>query len=289
MTENGASLFRSDTPTGVIGQAKKLVSSPQTLTPNVVFSFHVPLCAVDIPIPDYSYKEFLGVKVNKAPATLKERQEARARIAKYYGVDPQNAVSTIYGPSWAHITVPDGDKADLPPNCQPIKNFRIFKVLVRLAEHAVGTTYHLNLYYKEELVGSVTVFAREDNSPCEACAVRRAAGSIVRGVITIPSRIINEIIVHSSVGPSKNTMDLTVGLIAQALSGRLVDVNGNVLASAQGGDAAAPVPAGQAAPRTIHPAEVALLSLAVAEDANDKNQPVHFFDWQRHVDLFVVR
>lgn len=185
--------------------------------------------------------------------------------------------------------MPDVGEADkLPPNFESIKNFRIFKVLVRLSEHAIGTSYHFNLYYKEELVGSVTVFAREDNSPCKACAVRRAADSIVRGVITIPSRIINEIIVHSSIDQSKNTMDLTVGLIAQAFSAKLVDLSGNVLASAQGDVAAAPVPAGQAAPRTIHPAEVALLSSAVAEDVKDKNQPVHFFDWKRHMDLFMV-
>ncbi|KAG8215731.1 common central domain of tyrosinase-domain-containing protein [Butyriboletus roseoflavus] len=237
----------------------------------------------------YSYKEFLGVKVDKAPATLKERQEARARIAKHYGVDPQKAASTIHAPSWTHITVPATNEAGLPPNFQPIKNFRMFKVLVRLHEHAIGTSYQFNLYYKEELVGSVTVFARENNSPCKACAVRRAADSVVRGVITIPSRIINEIIVHSSIPQAQNTMDITMNLVAQALSGKLEDLGGKVLATAQGGAVAAPVSAGQAAPRTIHPAEVSLLSAAVAEDITDKNQPVHFFDWQRHADIFPVR
>lgn len=289
MTGNLASSSHSGTQTGHTGQANKPASSLQMLTLNVVFlSLSGLIVDADAPLSDYSYKEFLGVKVDK-PASLKERQEARARIAKYYNVDPQKVVSTIHGPTWTHITVPSPGEIDLPPNFGPIKNFRIFKVLVRLSEHAIGTSYHFNLYYKQELVGSVTVFAREDNSPCKACAVRRSAASIVRGVITIPSRIINDIMVHSSVPQSKKTMNDTVALIAQAFSGKLVDQNGNPFASAQGGAGAAPVPAGQAAPRTIHPAEVALLSSAVAEHANDKNQPVHFFDWKRHVDLFPVR
>ncbi|KAH0835588.1 common central domain of tyrosinase-domain-containing protein [Lanmaoa asiatica] len=234
----------------------------------------------------YSYKEFLGVKVDKASASLKERQEARARIAKYYGVDPQKAASSIHAPSWTHITVPSASEVPLPPNFQPIKNFRVFKVLVRLAEHAIGTSYHFNLYYKEELVGSVTVFTRESSSPCKACAVRRAADSVVRGVITIPSRIINDIIVHSSMPQGQNTMDNTVKLITKALTGKLEDLGGKVIASAQGGTVAAPVLDEHAAPRTIHPAEVSLLSAAVAEDVKDKNQPVHFFDWQHHTDIF---
>lgn len=80
-----------------------------------------------------------------------------------------------------------------------------------------------------------------------------------------------------------------MNLVVQALSGKLEDLSGKVLATAQGGAVVPPVPAGQAAPRTIHPAEISLLSAAVAEDVTDKNQPVHFFDWQRHADIFPVR
>ena len=71
-------------------------------------------------------------------------------------------------------------------------------------------------------------------------------------------------------------MDNTVALITQAFSGKVMDLSGDT----------APVPDGQAAPRTIHPAEVTLVSSAVAEHGNDNNQPVHFIDWMRHVDLF---
>ncbi|KAG9312495.1 hypothetical protein JVU11DRAFT_6882 [Chiua virens] len=234
----------------------------------------------------YSYQEFLGVKVDKAASSPKERQEARARIAKYYDVDLQTDATKISLPSWQHIPVPGADEAELPSNFQPIQYFRVFKVLVQLYEHALGSSYYFNLYCKKELVGSVAVFAREDNSPCKACAVRRENQSVVRGVITIPPAIINKIIVHHSATPSEKTLDNTVNQIAQSLTGQLEDLSGNVIAFAQGGNQAPAVSADQAISKMIRPAEVTLLSSALAEHAEDDKQPVHFFDWQRHVDLF---
>lgn len=62
---------------------------------------------------------------------------------------------------------------------------------------ATARLIKLTFCYKQELVGSITIFARDDSSPCKACKVRRAAGSIVRGQITI-SLIINDIIVNSA-------------------------------------------------------------------------------------------
>ncbi|KAF8547991.1 hypothetical protein OG21DRAFT_1526784 [Imleria badia] len=123
----------------------------------------------------YFYEEFFGIKVDKALASLEEREEARENR-------------------------------------------------------------------QHELLYSVTVSVREDKSLCKACADRREADSIVRGVITIPSHIINGNIVHSNVPQSKR-MDETVGLTAQAFSGTLVCVNGHTIASAQGSVATSPVQA----------------------------------------------
>ncbi|KIK95283.1 hypothetical protein PAXRUDRAFT_141006 [Paxillus rubicundulus Ve08.2h10] len=80
-------------------------------------------------------------------------------------------------------------------------------------------------------------------------------------------------------------MDITTGLVTKALSGKLLDLSGKVLASAQGGQVAA-VPASHAASKRVQPVEVTLLSSAIAQHANDKNQPVHFFDWKPHKGLF---
>ena len=55
------------------------------------------------------------------------------------------------------------------------------------------------------------------------------ADSTLCGVIAIPSRIINDIIVQSSIPGSKKTMDNTVALIAQAFSGKVMDLSGDTV------------------------------------------------------------
>jgi tyrosinase len=239
----------------------------------------------------YSYKEFLGVKVDKPAANLQAQQEARARIAKYYSIDPQAAASHASSgttpPPLAHVPVPGVGEVDLPANFKSIRGFRLFIILVRLPEHAFGRSYNLQIYYKEkQLVGNVTVFTREDNSPCKACAFRRDTGAIVRGVISLQPSLVNEIIVNSGIDRSKNTMEITTGLITKALSGKLLDLSGKVLASASGGEDAAPVSSRDAAAKRVQPVEISLLSSAVAEHSDDKNKPVYFFDWKPHNSLF---
>ncbi|KAF9221154.1 Di-copper centre-containing protein [Gyrodon lividus] len=233
----------------------------------------------------YSYKEFLGVKVDKPADNLQQQQEARARIAKYYSIDPQ--LSAEKTGTHTHIEVPGVGDIDLPSNFQSIRGFRLFIILVRLPEHAFGRSYNFQVFYKNtQLIGNITVFAREDSSPCKACAFRRDGAALVRGVIAIPPRIVNEIIVNSGIDRSKNNMDITTGLVTKALSGKLLDLSGRVLASAKGGEDAATVPAGKAASKRVQPVEITLLSSAVAQHANDKNQPVYFFDWKPHKGLF---
>ncbi|KIK97473.1 hypothetical protein PAXRUDRAFT_221546 [Paxillus rubicundulus Ve08.2h10] len=190
----------------------------------------------------------------------------------------------------AHVPVPGVGEVDLPSNFQSIKGFRLFIILARLPEHAFGRSYNFQVFYKENnLIGNITVFAREDDSPCKACALRRESASLVRGVISIPPRIIHEIIVDSGIDCDNNTMDITTGLVTKALSGKLLDLSGKVLASAQGGEEVAAVPASHAASKRVQPVETTLLSSAIAQHADDKNQPVYFFDWMPHKGLFPVR
>ncbi|KAG6326413.1 hypothetical protein ID866_12676, partial [Astraeus odoratus] len=61
----------------------------------------------------YSYQEFLGIKVDKK-ATDAERVAARATIAKYYGFDPQAAVTKLNTDAWSHIPVTPATEAGLP-------------------------------------------------------------------------------------------------------------------------------------------------------------------------------
>ncbi|KAF9231287.1 hypothetical protein BU15DRAFT_82598 [Melanogaster broomeanus] len=212
------------------------------------------------------------------------KQEARARIARYYGVDPQRSARET---NRVEIPVPGVGEISLPTNFTSIRGFRLFVILARLPEHAFGHSYDLRIYYKEtKLIGNVSVFARPDNSPCKACAYRRTNTAVVRGVILIPPRIVNEIIVESGIDRSTNTMEITTELITRALTGKLLDVSGKLLASAKGGDSAEPVRDGDSAAERVQPVEVSLVSSGVAEHVNDSNQPVYLFDWNSHKGLF---
>ncbi|KAF9222229.1 Di-copper centre-containing protein [Gyrodon lividus] len=212
----------------------------------------------------YSYKKFLDIKVDEPAKTKQQQQEARARIAKFYRVDPQ-----AVAPASTQVPIQNVGEVNLPSHFRSIRGFRLFTIVARLPEHAFGRSYNFQVFYKENrLIGNVTVFTREDNSPCKACAFRRDAGSLVRGVIHIPPPIVSQIIVESGIDRSKNNMDITRGLLTKALSGKLLDLSG------------------KAAADRVQPAEITLYSTAVAQHANDKNQPVYYFNWQPHRGLF---
>ncbi|KAH7886251.1 common central domain of tyrosinase-domain-containing protein [Phlebopus sp. FC_14] len=239
----------------------------------------------------YSYKEFLGVKVDQPATDLKQRQDARARIAKYYTFNPQSASKSINSAAWSHLSASQSDVFGLPANLKSIDGFRVFIVLVRLPEHAFNRSYSFQLFFngtgnEHELIGSVTVFARSDHSPCQACAVRRDNGTVVRGVIPLRSSFVNQIIVNSGIDRTKATLDTTSASITKSLSGKLVDTAGKLLATAKGGDDVDIVPIGSSTAPKVTPVEISLLSSAVAEHVDDENHPVKLFDWKPHNDLF---
>ncbi|KAL4070071.1 common central domain of tyrosinase-domain-containing protein [Scleroderma yunnanense] len=237
----------------------------------------------------YSYQEFQGVKVDQDAADA-ERVAARARIAKFYGFDPQTAATQIDSEAWAHLPVTPAKDAGLPESFKEIKGFRLFIVVVRLPEHAFNRSYSFELYYnrnnESQLIGSVAVFARSDHSPCKACAKRREAGSVIRGVISLPTALVNEIIVNSGIDRTKATLETTTAEITETLSGRLLDMSGVLLATAEGGASAPPVPDRRAASSKIVPVETTLYTSGVAERTADEGRPPHLYDWQPHNDLF---
>ncbi|KAI6099390.1 common central domain of tyrosinase-domain-containing protein [Pisolithus croceorrhizus] len=240
---------------------------------------------------DYSYDEFLGIKVDQ-PATPEERRAARARIYEYYGFSPGEAATKTNKASWSHVPVRSAKEAGLPELFKEISNFRIFVVVVRLPEHAFNRSYNFELHYnhgtESRFIGAVTVFARPDHSPCKACAKRRASGSIIRGAIPLPFSLVNDIVVRSRAGRTNSTLETTTEDITRCLSGVLVDMAGKVLATARGGKEAPRVPDEESASETVMPAEVALYTSAAAEKTGDKKHPVHLFDWQAHNALFSV-
>ncbi|KIJ07266.1 hypothetical protein PAXINDRAFT_121149 [Paxillus involutus ATCC 200175] len=234
----------------------------------------------------YSYKEFMGVRVDIPAFNPIQQRLARAMIAIYYGINPIQSKQRTRAPSWAHLPVP-GSEIEIPKNFKLIQSYRHFIVLVRLPEHAFGHSYNFNLYYKGTLVGTTAVFTREINSPCAACANRRANASVVRGVIYVPPNLVDEIIADKIDSPDHALEDAT-NLITKSFQGKLLDLSGKELASAEGGKDVAVVPATDAAVERVLPAEITLYSAAVAEHDNPE-EPVQFLDWKPHNELFPVR
>ncbi|KAG1751810.1 common central domain of tyrosinase-domain-containing protein [Suillus lakei] len=221
----------------------------------------------------YSFPEFQGIKVDQAATSADERAAARKRVQAYYDFDPQAKAKQVVSQAWKQLPVPKKEDPAVPSNHTVIPHCRTFVVHVKLLEHAYNRSYSFQLHHKgnahssPQLVGTVTVFARPDHSPCKACAVRREAGSVVRGMIPIPP-------------------ELTLAHIKGEFVGRLVDATGSELAGAEGGLEAPQVPQNRATSGRVTPVEISLVSAAVAEHAEDKDRPVYLCDWQHHDAIF---
>ncbi|KAF9232554.1 hypothetical protein BU15DRAFT_81121 [Melanogaster broomeanus] len=80
------------------GPTTKPVSSPRTRIPirNRIY------------LPD-------SLVLRPDPSSTRERRTARARIARYYGIDPEQSRETVCVPSWAHLPVPRADDVHATP------------------------------------------------------------------------------------------------------------------------------------------------------------------------------
>ncbi|KAG1718300.1 common central domain of tyrosinase-domain-containing protein [Suillus occidentalis] len=239
----------------------------------------------------YSFPEFEGIKVDQAAATPQERAEARKRVQAYYDFDPQTKAKQVTSHTWKHLPVPSNDDPVVPSDHTVIPHYRTFVVHVKLLEHAYNRSYSFQLHHKgnanssAQLVGTVTVFARPDQSPCKACAVRREAGSIIRGMIPIPPELIKSIIKSNGGAESGTTFDQTLAHIKGEFVGKLVDATGSELAAAEGG-LEGKVPQNRSASRRVTPVQISLVSAAVAEHGKDNARPVYLCDWQHHDGIF---
>ncbi|KAG2131871.1 common central domain of tyrosinase-domain-containing protein [Suillus cothurnatus] len=240
----------------------------------------------------YSFPEFEGIKVDKAATSVEERVAARKRVQVYYNFDPQTKAKQLASHTWKHLPVPSKEDPAVPSDHTVIPHYRTFIVHVRLLEHAYNRSYSFQLHHKgnahssPQLVGTITVFARPDHSPCKACAVRRETGSVIRGMIPIPPELINSIIKSHGGAESGVSFNQTLAHIKGEFVGKLVDPTGLDLAGAEGGQETTRVPQHRATSRRVTPIEIALVSAAVAEHVEDKDRPVYLCDWQHHDGIF---
>ncbi|KAH7930607.1 Di-copper centre-containing protein [Leucogyrophana mollusca] len=234
----------------------------------------------------YSYPLIAGVKVDHSAGPA-ERIRARKSIAKYYGYDPEqpDLRKTPYS-QFPEPTLSRGEA--LPSHHRFLPHYRDFTVLVQLQEHAFNRSYNLQLYYKgttpPEYIGSVSVFARPDRSPCKGCAIRREASTVVRGIIPIPTDLVRRLLEGNKFDEEHAGRIIKEGLIA-----KLVDSSGTELA-ASGGEDLLSGPGGpdqaRRTPRHISPYEIALLSSAIAHHETDSAEPVVPIAWKHHGEVF---
>ncbi|KIJ62547.1 hypothetical protein HYDPIDRAFT_114189 [Hydnomerulius pinastri MD-312] len=232
----------------------------------------------------YSYKEFQGVKVD-LDASPEERVKARGRIMAYYGYDALTARDQkIRGVQ--HIPV--GDYL-LPAHYKTRKGFHVFQIQVALPEFAFNGSYEFELSYtrpgqEAKHIGCVTVFARSDDSACEACETRRNNGAHVHSVIPLPPALVSEMILDSGVDRSQLTPEITADLIKKRLRGELKQF-AELLAFANGSGVDTDTASGRLR-LELSPGGVILYSSSVAEDPNDPEVPGCNFDWVSHNEVF---
>ncbi|KAF8838219.1 Di-copper centre-containing protein [Paxillus ammoniavirescens] len=234
----------------------------------------------DYPKKYYTYKEFLGIKVDEPSGSLEERREARARILEFYA-----------GP---HVYIENVGHVPLPAEFQSRRGFRLFVIDVTLPQHAFGHSYKFEVscedynakHEKEKWVGNITIFARGDDSPCEGCAIGRENAPTSQGSISVPPRVVSDIIVRSGIARSTLNKEITSDLIAKALSAKLLGMSNEVLASAsaQGGEEVAANK--QDADEKFLPTKVTLCSSVVTQKEDDKGNPAYEFAWECNLDLF---
>jgi len=196
--------------------------------------------------------------------------------------------------NWRNLPVPQKEDPNVPADHNVIPDYRTFAVHVKLPEHAYNRSYSFQLHHQgndlsgPQLIGTISVFARPDHSPCKSCALRRQAGSVIRGMIPIPPELVDSIIKSNASGQSPPTFDETLAQMKGGFTGKLVDANGTELARADGGPDTPEVPQDRAASPRVTPVEISLVSAAIAEHIEHKDRPVHLFDWQRHDGIFDV-
>jgi len=172
-----------------------------------------------------------------------------------------------------------------------VNGYRHFVVVVVLIEHAYNGPYAFHLNYKlsndseSVYVGSVSVFARPNHSPCLSCSKRRVAGTTVRGIIPLDTKLIQEIIKHKQLDRDETEDEKLAGSFKDTFWGELKHPSGKSLGRAmphlpERGVPSSPVEAERA------PVEVSLFSASAARPIGSKDGPVRFFDWQDHGDMF---
>ena len=176
----------------------------------------------------------------------------------------------------------------MPGGIEIIKNHRQFAVIVELLEHANNGPYSFKLYGKptsrnseRSLIGAVSVFARQDSSPCAGCQGRRAQATTVLGIIFIDEDFVEQIVEDTGRGGLDDIAEAVKG----SLHAELQDPRGIKLSITFGVDSQQV----QQKSELIYPRGVVLVSTGAALQTGNPDAPYQWVDWATHGNVFRVR
>ena len=133
----------------------------------------------------------------------------------------------------------------------------------------------IQLFYKQEVIGSFAVLTRGDDTHCAACIARQKSGAQVRGVIDIPEDVVVSVIEGAVLDDAP--VEASIKSLKESLNLRIVGPGEGLLAVADSRDTA-PLKSG-----TIP--HVKLMSAAGATLDLDQLNVVEYGDWFDHGDL----
>jgi len=228
----------------------------------------------------YNYPPIDGVVIDEC-ASASQRERDRAKLQKHFGLDFIKLRSSVHRITHGPFAAID---PSLPEKFEQVYDYRHFIIDVELVGHKFHGSYDLKVFFvnegDEDLVGSVSILGRGDDTRCAACRGRREAGSTLHGDIPVPHDIVVKIIDENNLDNDNVSDEDLAQAITGRLRARLVLGDGTTLASAGGGGLGSPLPS------ESHP-KLRLISAKVSAPRDDENaifpdKPFEFYGWTDH-------
>jgi len=127
--------------------------------------------------------------------TPEKRELQRAVLQKHFQHDPVQIPARYE----SKVDPFEGiGKTKPAPGYEKVHNYRQFIITVQLPPYAHGGSYSLDVFYGKEHIGSAVVLGRSEDTKCQACQGRRAAGNLSYSVIVVPHTIVLDAIEQDS-------------------------------------------------------------------------------------------
>ncbi|KAJ7741079.1 Di-copper centre-containing protein [Mycena metata] len=232
---------------------------------------------------NYTYPPIQGVEVVWGePLRLSLRAKYLAVLQRHFSMDPHLLLGRHVALKPKIFT--DDVRSKVPGGYAAVHGFRHFAFRVELLEFAFNSSYYIEfLYQKTEdttvPVGIVPVLGRGSNTRCAACNTRRVRGNKIKGVVTIDTNLVVDIVVKEGLNHPDTTHEQVIDALKKNIWASLATPEGGRIASARHGAAAhgrRPLPT-EAIPKIV------IASANVAErEGEDEGNALSYYDDAQH-------